>query len=122
MPASKEEAIAAIDEIMVKNAFGKAGEEIVIEELLEGEEASFLAFTDGETVVAMPPAQDHKRALDGDAGLNTGGMGAFAPTPSILPETKYRVLSEILQPAVAGTNLFLSCYADVLSFDSNSRW
>lgn len=91
---------------MVRRSFGSAGDEVVIEELLVGEEASFLAFTDGTTVVPMPPAQDHKRAFDGDQGLNTGGMGAFAPTPSILSETKYRVLTDILQPAVDGTASF----------------
>jgi phosphoribosylamine-glycine ligase len=92
---------------MVKRAFGDAGNEVVIEELLIGEEASFLAFADGSTVVPMPPAQDHKRALDGDHGLNTGGMGAFAPSPSILAETKYRVLTDILQRAVDGSSEYI---------------
>lgn len=103
MPTTKEEATAAIDDMLVKKTFGAAGDEVVVEELLVGEEASFLAFTDGTTVVPMPPAQDHKRVFDGDEGLNTGGMGAFAPSPSIRPETKFRVLADILQKAVDGT-------------------
>ncbi|GAB5576294.1 trifunctional purine biosynthetic protein adenosine-3 [Prionailurus iriomotensis] len=78
---STEEACRAVQEIMQEKAYGAAGETIVIEELLEGEEVSCLCFTDGRTVVPMPPAQDHKRLLEGDHGPNTGGMGAYCPAP-----------------------------------------
>jgi hypothetical protein len=78
-----QEAIDAARSILRDGAFGAAGAEIVIEQFLEGEEVSILAFCDGNTAVGMPPVQDHKRALDGDHGLNTGGMGAYAPTPLI---------------------------------------
>ena len=80
-----EEAYTAIDKIMQARAFGEAGERIVIEELLEGEEASFLAFTDGTTVLPLASAQDHKRIFDADRGPNTGGMGAYSPAPSDYP-------------------------------------
>ncbi|XP_012882886.1 PREDICTED: trifunctional purine biosynthetic protein adenosine-3 [Dipodomys ordii] len=83
---SKEEACKAVQEIMQEKAFGAAGETIVIEELLEGEEVSCLCFTDGKTVAPMPPAQDHKRLLEGDQGPNTGGMGAYCPAPQVLAE------------------------------------
>lgn len=83
IPASRQEAIDAARSILRDGAFGAAGAEIVIEQFLEGEEVSILAFCDGNTAVGMPPVQDHKRALDGDQGLNTGGMGAYAPTPLI---------------------------------------
>ncbi|KAG5180275.1 phosphoribosylglycinamide synthetase [Tribonema minus] len=85
MPATKDEALAAVESVMVKKEFGDAGTEVVIEEFLEGEEVSVLAFCDGKRSVCMPGAQDHKRALDGDQGLNTGGMGAYAPAPCLTP-------------------------------------
>ena len=77
LPATKAEAIAAFDE--VQGSFGAAGDEVVIEKRLEGREVSVFALTDGENVVCLPPAQDYKRALDYDQGLNTGGMGAICP-------------------------------------------
>ncbi len=98
--ASEEEALAAVDTIMVERAFGRAGERVVIEECLEGEEVSVLAFTDGQTVVPMVSSQDHKRVYDGDRGPNTGGMGAYAPAPVYTPEIHRRTLEEILVPAV----------------------
>ncbi len=97
-----DEAIEAIDLLMKEKAFGDAGNRVVIEEFMEGEEASVLAFTDGETIVAMPASQDHKRVNDGDEGLNTGGMGAYAPAPVMTPELSERVMKEILKPAVEG--------------------
>lgn len=97
-----DEAIEAIDFLMKEKAFGDAGNRVVIEEFMEGEEASVLAFTDGETIVAMPASQDHKRVNDGDEGLNTGGMGAYAPAPVMTPELSERVMKEILKPAVEG--------------------
>lgn len=96
-----EEALAAVDDILCGHAFGSAGSRVVIEEFMEGEEASLLAFTDGETVVPMVSSQDHKRAYDGDAGPNTGGMGTYAPAPVVTPEVLRRVRAEILEPAVA---------------------
>ena len=97
-----DEAVDAIDLLMKEKAFGDAGNRVVIEEFMEGEEASVLAFTDGETIVAMPASQDHKRVNDGDEGLNTGGMGAYAPAPVITPELSERVMEEILKPTIEG--------------------
>jgi len=97
-----EAAIAAIDNIMIERSFGEAGETIVIEEYLQGEEASVLAFTDGDTVIPMVSAQDHKPAFDGDEGPNTGGMGAYSPAPVVTPAVAGKVLQEILIPAVNG--------------------
>jgi len=86
LPTTPEETIAAIHEIMSDKAFGAAGDTCVVESFMTGPEASCLAFCDGKTAVLMPAAQDHKRALDGDEGLNTGGMGAYAPAPCVTPE------------------------------------
>ncbi|NXT25439.1 PUR2 protein, partial [Syrrhaptes paradoxus] len=81
--SNKEEACKAVTEIMQDKTFGTAGETVVVEELLEGEEVSCLCFTDGTTIAPMPPAQDHKRLMDGDEGPNTGGMGAYSPAPQV---------------------------------------
>ncbi|KAI8970199.1 phosphoribosylglycinamide synthetase [Mycotypha africana] len=102
MPENKEEALAGLESIMLKKEFGDAGKEIVIEECLEGEELSFLTFSDGYTVASLPPAQDHKRALDGDLGPNTGGMGCYAPTPIGTPSLIEQVQRTILQPTIDG--------------------
>ena len=85
VPETPDEAEAALRQIMVERAFGAAGDEVIIEERLRGPEVSVLAFCDGQTVVPMPPAQDHKRVFDGDRGPNTGGMGAYAPAPVVTP-------------------------------------
>lgn len=98
---SEQQALDAIDEIMCDKAFGAAGDSVVIEECLIGEEASVLAFTDGETIVPMMPSQDHKRAFDGDKGPNTGGMGTYAPAPVATPQTMQCVQSKILDPMIA---------------------
>ncbi|XP_023936842.1 trifunctional purine biosynthetic protein adenosine-3 isoform X2 [Bicyclus anynana] len=100
--SSKQEACQAVDEILTEAKYGAAGEVVVVEELLEGEEVSVLAFTDGETVSMMPPAQDHKRIGDGDTGPNTGGMGAYCPCPLITPEQLADVKDQVLQRAVDG--------------------
>ncbi|OCL28486.1 phosphoribosylamine--glycine ligase [Orenia metallireducens] len=97
-----EEAVAAVEEIMVNEKFGNAGERIVVEEFLEGEEATVLAFTDGQTIVPMIPSQDHKPAYDGDKGPNTGGMGAYAPAPIATEELMAKVYEEILVPTIEG--------------------
>ncbi|KAG5325964.1 PUR2 protein, partial [Acromyrmex heyeri] len=98
----QQEAYQAIDEMLNDKKFGIAGETVVVEELLEGEEVSVLAFTDGKTVVPMMPAQDHKRIFNGDFGPNTGGMGAYCPCP-LLSETEYEeVKINVLQKAVDG--------------------
>jgi phosphoribosylamine--glycine ligase/phosphoribosylformylglycinamidine cyclo-ligase len=102
LPGGKDEARQALRAMLVEGQFGQAGEEVIIEERLEGEEVSLLAFTDGTTLSVMPPAQDHKRLLDGDRGPNTGGMGAYAPAPICPPEMQTRLVKEILQPAVDG--------------------
>jgi phosphoribosylamine--glycine ligase/phosphoribosylformylglycinamidine cyclo-ligase len=104
LPASLEEAVQALKEILIEGAFGKAGSQVVIEERLEGEEVSLLAFTDGRTIRCMPPAQDHKRLLDGDRGSNTGGMGAYAPAPVCPPDLVDQLAQSMLQPVVDGLN------------------
>ncbi|WP_462331550.1 phosphoribosylamine--glycine ligase [Schwartzia sp. (in: firmicutes)] len=99
-----DEAVAAIDTIMTDKAFGEAGSRVVIEEFMQGEEASVLAFTDGKTIIPMVPSQDHKAVYDGDKGPNTGGMGTYAPAPVITPEVMERVKKEILEPMVEAMN------------------
>ncbi|KJS15878.1 MAG: phosphoribosylamine--glycine ligase [Peptococcaceae bacterium BRH_c4b] len=100
--ATEQEAVDAVRLIMSQRAFGSAGDMVVIEECLVGEEVSILAFTDGETVIPMLPAQDHKQIYDGDRGPNTGGMGAYAPAPVCTPELYNFALEKILAPTVKG--------------------
>jgi phosphoribosylamine--glycine ligase len=95
-----EEARSAVQSIMQEKAFGNAGNQVVIEEFLTGQEVSLLAFTDGKTVLPLDSAQDHKAALDGDKGPNTGGMGAYSPAPIFTGELKQQVIDEILIPTV----------------------
>ncbi|KAI0080341.1 phosphoribosylamine--glycine ligase [Panus rudis PR-1116 ss-1] len=102
IPATTDEAIAGLKEIMVDNVFGAAGSEVVVEELLSGPEVSVLAFADGYTIVPLPAAQDHKRIGEGDTGPNTGGMGAYAPAPIATAEVMDRITREVLQPTIAG--------------------
>ena len=97
---TKEEALAAIDEMMGDHKFGAAGARLVLEEYMEGEEASLLAFTDGKTVVPMIAAQDHKRIFDGDEGPNTGGMGTYAPAPVMTDILRLKATELILKPVV----------------------
>ncbi len=98
---TEAEALAAIEDMMSGHKFGAAGARVVLEEYLEGEEASLLAFTDGKTVVPMLAAQDHKRVFDGDAGPNTGGMGAYAPAPVLTDILRLKATEKILKPVVA---------------------
>jgi phosphoribosylamine--glycine ligase len=100
--ATRAQADAAVDEILVNGAFGAAGERIVIEELLDGEEASFMVLTDGEHVVPLASSQDHKRVFDDDEGANTGGMGAYSPAPVVTPDVHRRILNQILTPLLVG--------------------
>jgi phosphoribosylamine--glycine ligase/phosphoribosylformylglycinamidine cyclo-ligase len=120
IPETTEEAIAGLKEIMVARAFGAAGasqstvsrmtsrqllsigDEVVIEELLVGPEISVLAFSDGYTIIPLPAAQDHKRIGEGDTGLNTGGMGAYAPAPVATPAIMERIARETLKPTIDG--------------------
>ena len=99
-----DEALQAIDSIMKDRVFGNAGDQVVIEECLTGEEISLLAFTDGKTIVAMESSQDHKTIYDGDKGPNTGGMGAYSPVPLMTDELFHNVEKEILVPTVHAMN------------------
>ena len=97
-----EEAEDAVKDMLAGNAFGDAGSRVVIEEFLDGEEASFIVMVDGENVLPMATSQDHKRVGDGDTGLNTGGMGAYSPAPVVTPEIDQRIMDEVIYPTVRG--------------------
>ncbi len=101
---SLEEARAAVDDMMVKKVFGASGSRVLIEEFLTGPEVSVLSFTDGKTIVPMISSMDHKRALDGDKGLNTGGMGTVAPNPYYTEEVQQRCMREIFLPTINAMN------------------
>jgi phosphoribosylamine--glycine ligase len=92
----------AIHDMLAGNAFGSAGHRVVIEEFLDGEEASFIVMVDGENVVPMATSQDHKRVGDGDTGPNTGGMGAYSPAPVVTPEMHQRIMDLVINPTVEG--------------------
>ncbi len=96
------EAEAAVHDMLSGNAFGDAGARVVIEEFLEGEEASFISMVDGRIALPMATSQDHKRVGDGDTGPNTGGMGAYSPAPVVTPDVHARVMREVVEPTVAG--------------------
>jgi phosphoribosylamine--glycine ligase len=96
------EAEEAVDLVMVQKAFGDAGDRAVVEEFLTGEEASFLVFTDGETIVPMPSSQDHKAIGEGDTGPNTGGMGAYSPAPVVTPEVAQKAMEQVIRPMILG--------------------
>lgn len=102
IPTTKEEAHAGLKEIMLDKEFGAAGDEVVIEEFLTGDELSILTFSDGKIIRSLPPAQDHKRIGDGDTGPNTGGMGTYAPTRIAPKEVLEEVDRTILQPTIDG--------------------
>ncbi len=101
---SESEAVVAVEGMMEKKVFGKAGEQVVVEEFLNGVEASIMAFTDGQSIATLPATQDHKRVYDGDRGPNTGGMGAYAPAPVAGERDELRVIREILVPTVHAMN------------------
>ena len=120
---TREEANSAIRAMMEENAFGASGSRIVIEEFLTGNEASVLAFTDGETMVPMVSALDHKRALDGDLGPNTGGMGTLAPNPYYSEEIAQICMETIYLPTMRAMNAegrrFKGCLFFGLMFTNN---
>jgi len=109
-----KEALAALDRIMVQKEFGAAGQRVVVEEFLQGEEASFLAFTDGESVLPLPTAQDHKAVYDDDKGPNTGGMGAYSPAPVVTEEINRAVMEDIMRPTIRALNAEGRKYRGVL--------
>lgn len=97
-----EEALQSVERIMVEKIFGDAGNRVVIEECLVGEEASYITFTDGKTILPMASSQDHKPIFDGDEGPNTGGMGAYSPAPVVTDQVHERILEKILKPIIQG--------------------
>lgn len=97
-----EDALEAIDQMMVKKIFGEAGRRVVIEEYLVGEEASYIALTDGKAILPLASSQDHKAVYDGDEGPNTGGMGAYSPAPVVTEEVNQRIVEKILRPVIQG--------------------
>jgi phosphoribosylamine--glycine ligase len=97
---TKEDALEAVEQIMVRRAFGKSGDRVVVEEYLDGQEASFMCFVDGENFVPMVPAQDYKRIFDNDEGPNTGGMGCYAPVPALTDEIGSTVIENIVRPTL----------------------
>lgn len=118
------EADRSIQDMLVYEKFGEAGRQILIEDFLSGEEASFIVITDGKDYIAFPPSQDHKRVFDSDQGPNTGGMGAYAPAPVVNPELAAKIISCIIEPTLRGLQEidrpyvgFL--YAGVMIIDSN---
>jgi phosphoribosylamine---glycine ligase len=113
---SVREAAEGIDELMVKKKFGRSGNKIVVEEYLTGPEVSVLAFCDGNTIRTMPSSQDHKRAFDGDKGLNTGGMGAFSPSPAYTPAVEKYCSENIYRPTVEAMKKENRPYKGVLYF------
>ena len=100
--ATRDEAVAAVTDMLAGNTFGAAGSRVVIEEFLKGEEASFLAFTDGKRIVPLASAQDHKAVFDGDRGPNTGGMGAYSPAPVVTSAIHEKAMTEVMRRAVDG--------------------
>ncbi|HEX9878602.1 MAG TPA: phosphoribosylamine--glycine ligase [Candidatus Binatia bacterium] len=111
---SPQDAERAVDDIMVHRAFGEAGERVVVEELLSGEEASFMALTDGENFLSLASSQDHKAVFDGDRGPNTGGMGAYSPASVVTPAIQSEIEEKILKPVLAGLKKRGICYRGVL--------
>ncbi len=100
--ASEDEAIVAIEEMLAGNKFGEAGHRVVIEEFLQGEEASFIVMSDGENILPLASSQDHKARNEGDKGPNTGGMGAYSPAPVVTDKMHDRIMREVIEPTIRG--------------------
>lgn len=111
---TEEQAVTAVDEIMLEGVFGAAGSSVVIEEFMAGEEASFFAFTDGQNILPLASAQDHKRIFDNDEGPNTGGMGAYSPAPVVTEALAAEVVETIVRPTIAGMAAEGSPYRGIL--------
>ena len=111
---SEEEAVQAVDDCLLGGAFGEAGKTVLIEEFLEGEEASFLAFTDGKRILPLASAQDHKPVFDGDLGPNTGGMGAYSPAPVVTAALHDKIVETVLRPTIEGMAREGCPYAGIL--------
>jgi phosphoribosylamine--glycine ligase len=111
---NKNEAYAAVDHMMTERAFGGAGAEVIIEEFMDGEEASFFVLCDGENAVPLRSAQDHKAAFDGDEGPNTGGMGAYSPAPIVDEQMSVRIMDEIIMPTIKAMAAMGKPYKGVL--------
>ncbi len=109
-----EEAHQAVDAMLVGNKLGASGARVVIEEYLQGEEASFIVMVDGRNVLALATSQDHKRLQDGDRGPNTGGMGAYSPAPILTPPLHAKVMRDVIQPVVEGMNAMGEPYTGFL--------
>jgi phosphoribosylamine--glycine ligase len=109
-----EEAIQSVDKIMVEKIFGEAGKRVVVEEYLVGEEASYIAFTDGKAILPMASSQDHKSVFDGDQGPNTGGMGAYSPAPVVTDEVSENIIQKVLRPIIYGMGEEGRAYKGVL--------
>lgn len=99
---TEEEAIAAVEDMLAANSFGEAGHRVVVEEFLQGEEASFIVIVDGTNVLPMASSQDHKARDNGDLGPNTGGMGAYSPAPVVTPEMSERIMAQVIVPTING--------------------
>jgi phosphoribosylamine--glycine ligase len=112
--ATVEQALAALDEIMLDQVFGAAGSSVVVEEFMAGEEASFFAFTDGRNILPLASSQDHKRVDDGDEGPNTGGMGAYSPAPVVTPELYREIVETIVRPTIDGMAADGNPYSGIL--------
>jgi phosphoribosylamine--glycine ligase len=134
VPKTKDDALAAVHAMMVDRAFGSAGDEVIVEEFMEGEEASLFVISDGRNYRTFVPAQDHKPVFDGDTGPNTGGMGAYAPAPVMTPELVSDVCERIVQPTLDAMRCDGSEYKGILYVglmmtsegpkvvEMNSRW
>ena len=111
---SMEDALKTLNDIMERKIFGSAGDKVIIEEMLHGEEASFLVFTDGNSVIPMPSSQDHKRIFDNDEGPNTGGMGAYSPAPVINKSLEKKIMERVIYPTINGMKKEGKIYKGIL--------